>query len=59
MELMKEFSKLFAENIFHEITYAVFKIWEKKKENERRQTKTISEDEPLIPHFDCFWGYED
>jgi hypothetical protein len=33
MELMKELSKLFAENIFHELTYVVFKIWEKKKEN--------------------------
>jgi hypothetical protein len=59
MELMKELSKLFAENIFHELTYVVFKIWEKKKENEKRQSNKVLEDEPLIPHFDCFWGYED
>jgi hypothetical protein len=36
MELMRELSKLFTENIFHEITYVVYKIWEKKKENQKR-----------------------
>ena len=32
MELLTELMKLFNENVFHEITYVVFKIWEKKSE---------------------------
>ena len=58
-ELLKELSKIFNESVFHEITYVVFKIWEKKNESQRNKSKNLSEDEPLIPHFDCFWGYEE
>jgi hypothetical protein len=59
MGLLRELLSLFSVNIFQEITYVIYKIWEKKTQSKNQaQTQKVQE-EPLIPHFDCFHGFED